>query len=70
MGPWIIYVISTSYVLFSASMLIFIFVLWVLLSYIFNFLLVHYAKLHLHLVYQFTSYCEHLSLVQMLSLKN
>ena len=70
MGPLIIYFISTSYVLFSASMLNFIFVLWVLLSYKFNFLLVHYTELRLHLVYQFTSYGEHLSLVQTLSLTN
>ena len=66
----IFYFSSTSYVLFSANMLILIFVLWVLLSYIFNFLLVHYAELRLRLVYQFTSYCEHLSLVQTLSLTN
>ena len=68
----IIYSISTSYVLFSASMLIFIFVVWALLglSYIFKFLLVHYTELRLRLLYQFTSYCEHLSLVQTLSLTN
>ena len=53
-------------------MLIFIFVVWALLSlsYIFTFLLVHYTELRLRLVYQFTSYCEHLSLVQTLSLTN
>ena len=52
------------HVLFSVSMLIFFFVLWVLLSYIFIFLLVHYTELRLRLAYQFTSYCEHLSLVK------
>ena len=53
-------------------MLIFIFAVWALLSlsYIFKFLLVHYTELHLRLVYQFTSYCEHLSLVQTLLLTN
>ena len=72
LSPLIIYSISASYVLFSASMLIFIFVVWALLSlsYIFTFLLVHYTELRLRLVYQFTSYCEHLSLVQTLSLTN
>ena len=72
LSPLIIYSISTSYVLFSASMLIFIFVVWALLglSYIFKFLLVHYTELRLRLLYQFTSYCEHLSLVQTLSLTN
>ena len=48
--------------MFSVSMSIF--VLWVLLSYRFIFLLVHYTELRLRLVYQFTSYCEHLSLVK------
>ena len=33
-------------------MLIFIFVLWVFLSHIFNFVLVHYTELRLRLVYQ------------------
>ena len=72
LSPLIIYSISASYVLFSASMLIFIFVVWALLSlsYIFTFLLVHYTELRLRLVYQFTSYCKHLSLVQTLSLTN
>ena len=72
LSPLIIYSISASYVLFSASMLILIFVVWALLSlsYIFTFLLVHYTELRLRLVYQFTSYCEHLSLVQTLSLTN
>ena len=37
--------------MFSVSMLIFISVLCVLLSYIFSFLLVHYTELHLRLVY-------------------
>jgi len=72
LSPLIIYSISTSYVLFSASMLIFIFAVWALLSlsYIFKFWLVHYTELRLRLAYQFTSYCEHLSLVQTLSLTN
>ena len=52
LSPLIIYFISTSYVLFSASMLIFIFVLWLFLSHIINFLLVHYTELRLRLVYQ------------------
>ena len=58
LSPLIIYPISTSYVLFSVSMLIFIFVVWALLglSYIFKFLLVHYTELRLRLLYQFTSY--------------
>ena len=52
------------HVMFSVSMLIFFFVLWVLLSYILICLLVHYTELRLRLAYKFPSYCEHLSLVK------
>ena len=37
---------------------------------IYFFFLVHYTELRLRLAYQFTSYCEHLSLFKTLSLTN